>query len=292
MLTNLSIIAGALAELGIEYPCIHCEGPFFHGKDGAIGAHPPTEVKPADVNLLERMIAASNRRIKILTVGANVPGIEAVISRAVSHNIVVSLGHHVPTLGQIDSAIAAGANMFTHLGNGCPSDVPRRGFMDYQLSLPVGAGFIPDGSHLEDYYLRNLLRLKGWEKAIPVSDRSALGGAPCLQDGEWYSLWGSKVRIVPNGSTFMLVGTNGKLAGSWEDLFACANYLARVIYKTEESQLAGWKDVSFAREMALWSMMTTNPMRYWGITATDFAALAKKLKIRKVKLEHREFSLA
>ena len=69
--------------------------------------------------------------------------------------------------------------MFTHLGNGCPTMLPRHdNIIQRVLSLSdrLWISFIANGAHLPFFVLRNLLRTIGPERAIIVTDATAASG--------------------------------------------------------------------------------------------------------------------
>jgi N-acetylglucosamine-6-phosphate deacetylase len=71
------------------------------------------------------------------------------------------------------------------------------------------AAFIADGAHLSADTFRSMLRAKGVERSILVSDSVALGGtAP----GDYYSHIGGEITVDPDGSIRMR--DSGLLAGS------------------------------------------------------------------------------
>jgi N-acetylglucosamine-6-phosphate deacetylase len=135
--------------------------------------------------------------IRLLTVAADAPGVAELIRHAVGMGIVVSLGHHLATEQQVCEAAEAGARLLTHLGNGVPNQLPRH-------ENPIWAGLacdgltamvIPDGHHLPDSILKIILRVKGADRMIAVSDQSSIAGMP---PGRYYAL-GNHAVLEPSG---------------------------------------------------------------------------------------------
>ena len=86
---------------------------------------------------------------------------------------------------QIRAAADAGARFSTHLGNGASAMLPRHPNMIWsQLADDrLTASFIADGHHLPADTFKAMLRAKGLDRAMLVSDSTALGGmAPGLYD--------------------------------------------------------------------------------------------------------------
>ena len=267
---NLGIIAAALESEQMKGRWLHCEGPFFSGKDGAIGAHPTAHIAPANVAMLEQMIEASRDTIFAITVGADVANICQVIEAAVKQGLKVFLGHHIPSISQLDEAVSAGATWCTHLWNGAPKLLERQGFVDYQLdSRCLGAMVIADGIHVQDHCLRLAFRVKARDQLIVVSDRSPLGGAPA-QEGYWYNLWDKVACVVskPTGGR-MIVGPDGYFAGSWADMVQCMNYVLKLLMRWNVER---GDDEQFSED-DFWQVGCLNPAAVLGRSVDELAQL-------------------
>ena len=68
---------------------------------------------------------AAGGRIVLVTLAPEVPGALPLIEQLVSAGVRVAIGHSAASPAQIADAIAAGATLSTHLGNGCASVLPR-----------------------------------------------------------------------------------------------------------------------------------------------------------------------
>ena len=173
-----AILADA-PELEICFPCLHVEGPFISPDEGPRGAHPQRHCRtPRDLpDLVMRMREASGERIGILTLAPELPGALALIEAATVAGICVALGHTQASPGLISEAVAAGARMSTHLGNGSHQLMPRlANYVQAQLAEDeLTASFIADGHHIPWYTLKNFLRAKGPGRSVLVSD--AIAGA-------------------------------------------------------------------------------------------------------------------
>jgi len=64
-------------------------------------------------------------QIRILTVSPEYPGSAEFIARVTAAGVLVAIGHANVHAAQIQEAVAAGARMSTHLGNGAHAVVPR-----------------------------------------------------------------------------------------------------------------------------------------------------------------------
>ncbi len=121
--------------------------------------------------------------------------------------IVASLGHSQATYEQAMTAFRNGARSVTHLFNGMPPFHHRTpGLAGAALDADVFCELIADGVHSHPAVFRLLLKMKGVENIILVSD--AMRGA-CLGEGKW-DLGGQKVTVYGPQATL----ADGTLAGS------------------------------------------------------------------------------
>jgi N-acetylglucosamine-6-phosphate deacetylase len=96
----------------------------------------------------------------------------------------------------------AGARLSTHLGNGAHAMLPRHpNYLWTQLADDrLTAGFIADGHHLPADTLRAMIRAKGPERSILVSDAVALAGRP---PGRYETPVGGTVELSADGRLVM-----------------------------------------------------------------------------------------
>ena len=87
-------------------------------------AHEPAYVRPPDVAMLEELLGLGQGQVRLLTVAAEVPGVEALIHLARSRGVTVSIGHSLFSSADLTRVYAAGARALTHLGNGLPNQLP------------------------------------------------------------------------------------------------------------------------------------------------------------------------
>jgi N-acetylglucosamine-6-phosphate deacetylase len=161
-------------ELEAAFPKLHIEGPFISADDGPRGAHPREHcTTPREhPDLLERVVEASGDRIGILTIAPELAGALDLISKAASLGICVAIGHTQADPTRIAEAVAAGARMSTHVGNGSHQILPRHeNYIQAQLAEDrLAASFIADGHHLPWYVLKNYIRAKTVEHTVLITD--------------------------------------------------------------------------------------------------------------------------
>jgi len=158
---------------------IHMEGPYVSPDDGARGAHARAHVRPASVDDFERRQEAAGGRIVLVTLAPEVPGAMALVEHLVTAGVRVAIGHTMATPQQIAGAIAAGASLATHLGNGCPQMLPRHPNAIWELLAAdaVFASVIVDGHHLPPATVKAMVRAKGTARTILVTDAIAAAAA-------------------------------------------------------------------------------------------------------------------
>ncbi|WP_405113068.1 amidohydrolase family protein [Paenibacillus sp. FSL K6-1217] len=190
---------------------IHLEGPFLSPEDGPRGAHPLEHICPPDWEAFCRWQDAADGLIRIITVSPEWPGAAAFISRCTASGVRVSIGHTAAAPEQIREAVAAGAVMSTHLGNGTHLTLPRHPhYLWEQLAADELYGcMIADGCHLPDALLKVMLRVKR-SRAILVSDAVSLSG---MAPGAYRLHIGGDVVLTQEG-WLHLAGHPKLLAGS------------------------------------------------------------------------------
>ena len=188
----------------------HMEGPYISGDDGPRGAHPKSWVRPPDLDEYHRWQDAAEGRVRLITISPEWPGATRFIETVVGEGVVVSIGHTGASAAQIQDAVSSGATMSTHLGNGAHAVLPRHpNYIWEQLSEDrLAAGFIVDGIHLPQSFLKAALRAKGTERAVLVTD--AVMPAGCAPGR--YRLGQVDVELHPDHSVRLSCGT--RLAGS------------------------------------------------------------------------------
>jgi N-acetylglucosamine-6-phosphate deacetylase len=192
-------IVGADAALAEALPLLHVEGPFISPVDGPRGAHPKGHCKlPAGMpDFIDRLRDAAGGRVGVVTLAPELPGAIELIERLASAGICPAIGHTQACSETLNAAVAAGARLSTHLGNGSHQELPRLdNYVQTQLADDrLRASFIADGHHMPFGTLKNFIRAKTPARGILVTDAiSAAEMAP----GE-YALGGGKVVVRADG---------------------------------------------------------------------------------------------
>jgi N-acetylglucosamine-6-phosphate deacetylase len=202
----------------------HVEGPFISPLPGYVGAHEPRHVRPANVADMERILDAGAGLVRLVTLAPEHDAGFATTRLLTGRGVTVSAGHCDPPLDVLRAAIDAGLSMVTHLGNGCPTTLPRHdNVIQRALSLAdrLWICLIPDGAHVPFFALANYLEVAGLDRAIMVTDAIA---AATLGPGR-YTLSGMEVEVDAAGVARRPGSEN--LAGSTVTMPAVRANLAR-----------------------------------------------------------------
>lgn len=162
------------------FPGYHIEGPYMSPLDGFRGAHRTELMKAPDWDEFQRLQAAANGHIRLITLAPEWEGSDRFIEKVVASGVTVSLGHTNASNEEIDRAARAGATLCTHLGNGAPGNMHRHDNVIQRLLSrdDLIACFIPDGIHVPAFALKNFVRAKPLDKVLFTTDAMSAAGAP------------------------------------------------------------------------------------------------------------------
>lgn len=185
---------------------IHLEGPFIAPEK--VGAHDFRMIEKPEPYLIKKWQSIAQGSIKIITLAPELPEALELIHTANKLNILVSMGHTNATLTEALAAIEAGVSQVTHLFNA------MRGLHHREpgviaaalLADKISVELIMDGLHLHPAIAELVLRMKGRERILLVTDAIR---AKCMRDGE-YQLGNRLVKVKFGKATL----SDGKLAGS------------------------------------------------------------------------------
>jgi N-acetylglucosamine-6-phosphate deacetylase len=185
---------------------IHFEGPFI--SEARRGAQPAEFIQPPSAELLQRFLQAASGNARIMTMAPELLGAMPCIDAARSLGLVVSIGHTDATYEQARAAVAHGAHHATHVYNAMrPFSHRDPGVIGAVLTTPeVTAELIADGVHVDEIAMKLLLKAKGAEGVILISDGISATGMP---DGK-YMLGGLEVTMTGG----ICRTAEGNLAGS------------------------------------------------------------------------------
>jgi N-acetylglucosamine-6-phosphate deacetylase len=221
--TTLRRLCESDPEIDRAVPALHLEGPYLSPEDGYRGAHPRSQIRPPDWDEFRRFQDGAGGRIRLVTLAPEHEGALAFIERLTRSGVVVSLGHTAADGARLRAAVAAGARLSTHLGNGCPALLPRHDNPVWEQLADDGlwASVICDGQHLTPAVARCIIRLKTPARTVLTCDASSMAGLPPGR----YQEWGAEFDVLPTGR--IVVPGTPYLAGSWAFTDACVGNAVR-----------------------------------------------------------------
>lgn len=185
---------------------IHMEGPYLCAEYK--GAMPEHLLQTPDFSKFMQYQKASGGRVRRMTVSPEVEGVAHFIPRAVAEGVSISIGHSGADYDTAWEAIRSGAACATHTFNAMKllhQHFPA--ISGAVLESDIYAEAICDGIHLHPGTVRILLKAKGVDKVIAITDSIMAAG---LGDGR-FKLGVNDV-IVKNGDALLADG--GSRAGS------------------------------------------------------------------------------
>ena len=183
----------------------HMEGPYFHPKHK--GCDLDRNIIPSAA-AMKAAVEASHGRLTYAALAPELPNMDQVIPYLIKEHVRVGIGHSDATYAQAYQAIEMGANIGIHTGNAMRTLHQRELGISGALLLHPDAycEIICDFHHLAPEYIQMVLKLKGKEHVLMMSDATEMSG---LSDGI-YNIRGRKT-IVKDGKVQLEDGT---IAGS------------------------------------------------------------------------------
>lgn len=192
---------------GAELLGIHLEGPFLCAEYK--GAMPEHLLKTPDMALLKEYQDAAEGDIRYITVSPEVEGIPEFIPYMKSLGMQVAIGHSGADYDTARKAIRGGAMGATHTGNAMK--LLHQHFPAIWGAVleddEVFCEIICDGRHLHPGTVRFIIKMKGLDKVVAITDSIMAAGLP---DGK-YKLGVNDV-VVVDGDAKLADG--GSRAGS------------------------------------------------------------------------------
>ncbi len=160
---------------------IHVEGPFISSITGYVGAHPKMHAIQASLEAAKQLVDAGRGWVRMVTLAPEMDADASVVRFLARQGILVAAGHTDASIDQLQRAIDAGLLSFTHLGNGCPADMPRHDNIIHRvmkLRDRLTVTLIADGHHLPPWLLQMFIEWFGEDRSIIVSDAISAAGLP------------------------------------------------------------------------------------------------------------------
>jgi N-acetylglucosamine-6-phosphate deacetylase len=174
---------------GAHHLGIHVEGPYLNS--ACAGAQPVQHLRPAAPEEYERWI--TTEAVRLITVAPEVKGVLALLDAGAEAAIEFSIGHSAASYEQVRLAIEHGLRQVTHVFNGMPPMHHRSpGVVGAALSDEhLGCQIIADGVHVHPAVVRILVKSKGIDGTILITDAIRATGLP---DGD-YALGDQQIHV-------------------------------------------------------------------------------------------------
>lgn len=191
---------------GAELLGIHLEGPFL--ASAYKGAMPEHLLRKGDAALLRSYQEQAGGGIRYLTVSPEVENVIELIPAARELGIVTAIGHSGADYETAMAAISAGAAAATHVFNAMLLlHQHRPAILGAALESDVYCEAICDGRHLHPAIIRLLLKVKGPDRVVAITDSIMAAGLP---DGSYHL--GVNEVVVEDGDAKLV--SDGTRAGS------------------------------------------------------------------------------
>lgn len=185
---------------------IHLEGPFLSREYK--GAMPEHLLRGADLSLIREYQKRARGGIRYITVSPEVEGVTELIPELKKLGIAVAIGHSGADYKTSMEAIRAGAVCSTHTFNAMRLlHQHEPAILGAALESDIYSEMICDGLHLHPGIVRLLMKVKGRDRLIAITDSIMAAGLP---DGRYHL--GVNEVVVKNGDATLL--KDGTRAGS------------------------------------------------------------------------------
>jgi N-acetylglucosamine-6-phosphate deacetylase len=149
---------------------VNLEGPYLN--KAKYGAQQKRSIRKPDNAEIKTFIKKSKGYLRLMTVAPELDGALEAVKILKANNIIPSIGHTKATFEEAENAADLGANCATHVFNAMEEFHHRRpGAIDAVLKDPrISATVILDGEHISPIAFQMLLKCKGKERVILITD--------------------------------------------------------------------------------------------------------------------------
>jgi N-acetylglucosamine-6-phosphate deacetylase len=185
---------------------LYLEGPYLNVEKA--GAQNPQYIKDPNLTEVKEVLDVARETVKVVALAPEKTNAIQVIKELKKRGIIASAAHTNATYNEMLAAIEVGLSHVTHVFNA------MRDFNGQEIGA-VGAALlhgelttelIADGVHVHPSAIKMLVKMKGYNKVVLISDSISATGLP---DGK-YELGGLEI-LIKNGISTL---RSGVLAGS------------------------------------------------------------------------------
>ena len=162
----------------------HLEGPYIN--PARKGAFPPPWLRAPSAGEYRELFEASGGTVRQVTLAPELPGADELIRAVVASGATAAIGHTDATYDEAMRAVGLGASHVTHCFNAMrPFGHRDPGVLGAAMtSDALTAELIGDGAHVDYAAARVLIRAKGCERVVLITDGMPMAGTPD-GGGEW-----------------------------------------------------------------------------------------------------------
>ncbi len=196
---------------------INIEGPYLNSKyAGAQNNEFIIDIKKKD---WEKILTKSSGYLKIMTIAPELPGSIELITRLIEEDVIVALGHSGANYKETCIALENGASLATHIFNAMGNNIVEEAGVEpveiAEALLTDDKVFTElisdrDGVHVHKVFQKILLKCKGIEKIILISDSQSNAG---YKPGQYFFTDGRSYTVKEDMDVLRL--DNGVLAGGF-----------------------------------------------------------------------------
>ena len=166
---------------GAAFGGLHLEGPYFNPLQA--GAQDPRYLRNPDPADYLEILSRSNN-ISRVSFSPELEGAPEFAAELSKRGIIASVGHTNATFEQCDEAYKSGSSLITHFFS-CVSTIVRKnsyrtaGVLEYGYYQDgMAVEIIADGCHVPESLLKLIVRVKGFDNVVLVTDSMRGAGMP------------------------------------------------------------------------------------------------------------------
>lgn len=170
---------------------LHFEGPYINPLSR--GAQNRKYIRTFKPDELKKIVSSAGGLVRMATLAPECKNGTALLAFLVRHGVIPSIGHSQASYEEVKAAVGKGLKHVTHLFNAMPAFNHREpGLTGAALTLDkLSVDIIADGIHLHPATVKLVVRAKGRDKVVLISDsidtgpNSYLGGLKVyVKDGQ------------------------------------------------------------------------------------------------------------